>query len=104
MFFLQLPSQAQAQARYPELDNRDWRNRSAQLPAPAEERSWEAIRDRDFGVKLDPRQQDANQRNLQFARAQNSSNQGVIAICQVSNISSNRCLFDFIGGIAAFFC
>ncbi|KAI3446726.1 hypothetical protein Pfo_003391 [Paulownia fortunei] len=73
----------QGQSRYSELDNRDWRNRSAQLPAPAEERSWEAIRDRDFGVKFDPRQQDANQynkqdqMNSQFARAQFSSNQGV---------------------------
>ncbi|KAK6126961.1 hypothetical protein DH2020_039298 [Rehmannia glutinosa] len=68
----------QAQSRYPELDNRDWRNRSAPLPAPAEERSWEAIRDRDFS-----RQQDANQynkqdqMNSQFGRAQFSSNQGV---------------------------
>ncbi|KAL6541089.1 hypothetical protein OROMI_024972 [Orobanche minor] len=66
----------QAQSRYSELDNRDWHNRSAQLPAPTEERSWEALRDRDFGVKFDTRQQDANQ-NSQFARAQGSPNQGV---------------------------
>ncbi|KAL0428074.1 UNVERIFIED_CONTAM: Eukaryotic translation initiation factor isoform 4G-1 [Sesamum latifolium] len=73
---------SQAQSRYSELDNRDWRNRSPQLPAPVEERSWEAKRDRDFGGRFDPRQQDANQYNKQdqinsqFARAQISSNQG----------------------------
>ncbi|GER39518.1 eukaryotic translation initiation factor iso4G [Striga asiatica] len=55
----------QAQSRYSEPDNRDWRNRSAQFPAPTEERSWEAIRDRDFGGRFDPRQQDANQFNKQ---------------------------------------
>ncbi|KAL2482865.1 Eukaryotic translation initiation factor isoform 4G-1 [Forsythia ovata] len=72
----------QAQGRYSETDNRDWRNRSAQSPVPAEERSWEAIRDRDFGGRFDSRQQDANQYNrqeqlsLQFARSQISSNQG----------------------------
>ncbi|CAA0814700.1 Eukaryotic translation initiation factor isoform 4G-1 [Striga hermonthica] len=69
----------QAQSRYSEPDNRDWRNRSAQFPAPTEERSWEAIRDRDFGGRFDPRQQDANQfnkqdqLNSQFSRV---SNQG----------------------------
>ncbi|PIN17637.1 Translation initiation factor 4F, ribosome/mRNA-bridging subunit (eIF-4G) [Handroanthus impetiginosus] len=72
----------QAQSRYSEPDNRDWRNRSAQFPAPTEERSWEAIRDRDFGGRFDPRQQDVNQYNkqeqlnLQSGRAPNSSNQG----------------------------
>ncbi|GFP99872.1 eukaryotic translation initiation factor isoform 4g-1 [Phtheirospermum japonicum] len=65
----------QAQGRYSEQDNRDWRNRSAQLPAPAEERSWESIRDRDIGAKFDSRQQDANQ-NSQFTRTHISSNQG----------------------------
>ncbi|XP_051148388.1 eukaryotic translation initiation factor isoform X2 [Andrographis paniculata] len=70
-----------SQSRYSEQDNRDWRGRSAQLP-PTEERSWEAIRDRDYGTWFDPRQQDANQYNKQdqlnsqFARAQLSSNQG----------------------------
>ncbi|KAK6156627.1 hypothetical protein DH2020_010875 [Rehmannia glutinosa] len=70
----------QAQTRYSEPDNRDWRNRSAQFPAPAEERSWEAIRDRDFAGRFDNRQQDVNQYNKQeqfssqFGRA---SNQGV---------------------------
>ncbi|KAL0284041.1 UNVERIFIED_CONTAM: Eukaryotic translation initiation factor isoform 4G-1 [Sesamum angustifolium] len=73
---------SQAQSRYSELDNRDWRNRSPQLPAPVEERSWDAKRDRDFGGRFDPRQQDANQYNKQdqinsqFTRAQISSNQG----------------------------
>ncbi|KAL9151111.1 hypothetical protein ABFS82_11G031600 [Erythranthe guttata] len=76
-----LPSQAQT--RYSEPDNRDWRNRSAQLPAPVEERSWETIKDRDFSGRFDPRQQDGNQynkqdqMNSQFARSQFSSNQGV---------------------------
>ncbi|XP_057767205.1 eukaryotic translation initiation factor-like [Salvia miltiorrhiza] len=70
----------QLQSRYSELDNRDWRNRSTQLPAPAEERSWESVRDRDIGGRW---QQDANlynkqdQTNSQFARSQISSNQGV---------------------------
>ncbi|KAL2227967.1 eukaryotic translation initiation factor-like [Sesamum indicum] len=73
---------SQSQSRYSELDNRDWRNRSPQLPAPVEERSWEAKRERDFGGRFDPRQQDGNQYNKQdqinsqFARAQVSSNQG----------------------------
>ncbi|KAH6779366.1 MIF4G domain-containing protein / MA3 domain-containing protein [Perilla frutescens var. hirtella] len=73
----------QTQSRYSEPDNRDWRNRSAQLPPPAEERSWEAIRDRDIGGRFDPRQQDVNQYNRQeqlssqFSRAQISNNQGV---------------------------
>ncbi|KAL2249591.1 eukaryotic translation initiation factor-like [Sesamum indicum] len=73
----------QVQSRYSEPDNRDWRNRSAQVPAPTEERSWEAIRDRDFGGRFDPKQQDVNQYNKteqlssQFARTQISSNQGV---------------------------
>ncbi|KAL6534795.1 hypothetical protein OROGR_013470 [Orobanche gracilis] len=40
-----------------------------------QEKSWEALRDRDFGVKFDTRQQDTNQ-NSQFARAQVSPNQG----------------------------
>ncbi|GER46973.1 eukaryotic translation initiation factor iso4G [Striga asiatica] len=72
----------QSQSRYTEPDNGDWRNRSAQFPASTEERSWEAIRDRDFGGRFDPRQQDANQFNKQdqfnsqFSRAQISSNQG----------------------------
>ncbi|PIM98471.1 hypothetical protein CDL12_29052 [Handroanthus impetiginosus] len=76
-----------AQSRYSELDNRDWRNRSSQLPAPAEERSWDAIRDRDFSGRFDTRQQDANhynkqdQMNLQFTRAQISPNEGVIHLC-----------------------
>ncbi|KAL1553810.1 Eukaryotic translation initiation factor isoform 4G-1 [Salvia divinorum] len=70
----------QLQSRFSELDNRDWRNRSTQLPAPAEERSWESVRDRDLGGRW---QQDANQynkqdqTNSQYARSQISSNQGV---------------------------
>ncbi|KAL3642982.1 Eukaryotic translation initiation factor isoform 4G-1 [Castilleja foliolosa] len=61
----------QSQNRYSEPDQRDWRNRSAQISTPAEERSWEAKRDRDFGGRFDPRQQDVNQFNKQI-----SSNQG----------------------------
>ncbi|KAL2454647.1 Eukaryotic translation initiation factor [Abeliophyllum distichum] len=74
--------QNQGQSRYSEPDNRDWRNRSAQFPAPADERSWEVSRDRDSGGRFDSRQQDINQYNRQeqlssqFARAQISSNQG----------------------------
>ncbi|KAL1563521.1 Eukaryotic translation initiation factor isoform 4G-1 [Salvia divinorum] len=68
----------QLQSRFSELDNRDWRNRSTQLPAPAEERSWESVRDRDLGGRW---QQDANQYykqdQTQFSRSQISSNQGV---------------------------
>nr|DAD27478.1 TPA_asm: hypothetical protein HUJ06_028946 [Nelumbo nucifera] len=37
--------QPQSQSRYSEPDNRDWRGRSAQLPSPGEERSWETLRD-----------------------------------------------------------
>ncbi|CAI9779672.1 unnamed protein product [Fraxinus pennsylvanica] len=61
--------QNQGQSRYSQPDSRDWRNRSAQFFAPAEERSWE-------------RQQDTNQQykqeqlSSQFAKAQISSNQG----------------------------
>ncbi|KAL3629686.1 Eukaryotic translation initiation factor isoform 4G-1 [Castilleja foliolosa] len=62
----------QAQSRYPEQDNRDWHNRSAQLPASAE-----SIRDRDFDAKFDSRQQNANQ-NSQLTRQHISSNQGVV--------------------------
>ncbi|KAK9149862.1 hypothetical protein Scep_008619 [Stephania cephalantha] len=54
------------QSRYAEPDNRDWRGRSAQLPASGEERSWENIREN---------KQD--QLNSQFSRTQISSNQGV---------------------------
>ncbi|XP_073145337.1 eukaryotic translation initiation factor-like isoform X1 [Henckelia pumila] len=70
------------QSNYSKPDNRDWRNRSAQLPVLTEERSREAIRDREFG-QIDPRLQDVNQYSkqeqlsTQFGTLQNSSNQGV---------------------------
>lgn len=70
----------QPQSRYSEPDNRDWRSRSTQSPAPAEERSWESIRDREFSGRLDSRGQNANrqdQLSSQVARAEISSNQGV---------------------------
>ncbi|OVA11030.1 MIF4G-like [Macleaya cordata] len=75
--------QPQTQSRYSEPDNRDWRGRSAQLPASGEER-WDAPRDnKDFPGRSESRQQEANQfnrqdqLNSQFSRAQISSNQGV---------------------------
>ncbi|KAK4792331.1 hypothetical protein SAY86_022766 [Trapa natans] len=71
----------QSQGRFSEPDNRDWRGRSAQLPASGEERTWDNIREnRDFGPRSDSRQQDGNQfsrqdqQNSQFARAQISLN------------------------------
>ncbi|PKI70211.1 hypothetical protein CRG98_009403, partial [Punica granatum] len=71
----------QPQGRFSEPDNRDWRNRSAQLPSPGEERSWENIREnRDSASRFDSRQPDGqfsrqDQLNSQFARVQISSNQ-----------------------------
>ncbi|KAL3824650.1 hypothetical protein ACJIZ3_020679 [Penstemon smallii] len=63
----------QVQGHFTEPDNRDWRNRSAQFPAPADERSW----NRDFGGRFDPRQQDSKQYNKQEQwRSQFSPNQG----------------------------
>ncbi|XP_073149724.1 eukaryotic translation initiation factor-like [Henckelia pumila] len=72
----------QAPNRYSETDNRDWRNRSAQFSLPTDERSWEAMKEKDFGSNFDPRQQGVNQYkqeqlNSQFSKAQISSNQGV---------------------------
>lgn len=69
----------QPQSRYSEPDNRDWRSRSTQSPAPAEERSWESIRDREFSGRFDSRGQNANRQDQfssQVARAEISSNQG----------------------------
>ncbi|KAM5564652.1 hypothetical protein ABKV19_018963 [Rosa sericea] len=56
--------QPQLQGRYSELDNRDWRGRSGQLPASEEERN-------DFSR----RQGLNNQQDQQFARPQISGNQ-----------------------------
>ncbi|KAK2982638.1 hypothetical protein RJ640_007325 [Escallonia rubra] len=68
--------QNQLQNRYSEPDSRDWRGRSAQFSTPVEEKSWETIRDsRDYGANQYNRQ---DQLNSQFARAQNSSNQGAV--------------------------
>ncbi|KAL7165929.1 hypothetical protein ACSBR2_036739 [Camellia fascicularis] len=70
--------QPQSQNRYSEPDNRDWRSRTAQSPAPGEERSWETLRD---GKEFPGRTHEANLRqdqlNSQFSRDQISSNQGV---------------------------
>ncbi|XP_060210107.1 eukaryotic translation initiation factor-like isoform X3 [Lycium barbarum] len=64
---------AQSQGRYSEPDNRDWRNRSTQISAPLEERSWEALREnREFGGQYNWQEQ----LNSQFARAQVSANHG----------------------------
>lgn len=80
-FLFQVPNQPQG--RFLEPDNRDWRGRSAQIPASGEERSWENIREnRDFGS----RQQDGNQfsrqdqLSSQFTRSQISSDQMVIKV------------------------
>lgn len=74
--FLQPP--LQPQGRYSEPDNRDWRGRSAQFPNSGESK--------EVGGRFDSRQQEDNQfnrqdqLNSQFARAQISSNQGVISL------------------------
>ncbi|PQP98400.1 eukaryotic translation initiation factor [Prunus yedoensis var. nudiflora] len=71
----ELPTPPQSQGRYSEPDSRDWRGRSAPVPASGEERSWETLREnKESGNRFDYRQQEANQ--PQFARTQNSSNQG----------------------------
>ncbi|KAL5547552.1 hypothetical protein UlMin_002783 [Ulmus minor] len=56
------------QNRYSEPDNRDWRERSAKLPASGDERSWEALRDRQQEVNQFGR---PDQQNSHFSRAQN---------------------------------
>ncbi|KAI4377275.1 hypothetical protein MLD38_014934 [Melastoma candidum] len=74
----------QLQNRFSEPDNRDWRDRPAQVSPTGEERSWTRIRENgDFNGRFDARQQEAWQFNhpnrvtSQFARAQISSNQQV---------------------------
>ncbi|KAJ8421583.1 hypothetical protein Cgig2_013878 [Carnegiea gigantea] len=70
---------SQPQGRYSEPDNRDWRSRSAQISSPAEDKSWDSIRDREFAGRFDSRGQEPNRQDQissQFARAQISSNQG----------------------------
>nr|POE96244.1 eukaryotic translation initiation factor isoform 4g-2 [Quercus suber] len=53
--------QPQSQSRYYESDNRDWRGRSAQLPASGEERPWEAIQDnREYSNQFESRPQELN--------------------------------------------
>lgn len=53
--------QPQSQSRYSESDNRDWRGRSAQLPASGEERPWEAIRDnKEYSNQFESRPQELN--------------------------------------------
>uniref|UniRef100_A0A5B7AAW3 MI domain-containing protein n=1 Tax=Davidia involucrata TaxID=16924 RepID=A0A5B7AAW3_DAVIN len=89
---------SQSQSRYSEPDNRDWRDRSAQLPASGEERSWEALQD------------NKDQLNSQFARAQISSNQGVGATpvlikaevpwsARRGNLSENERILKTVKGI-----
>ncbi|CAH9086536.1 unnamed protein product [Cuscuta epithymum] len=61
--------QSQPQSRYAEPDDRDWRNRSAQLSAPQDERSWESIKEnKEIASRL-------GELNSQFGRAHISSNQ-----------------------------
>lgn len=65
----------QVQNRYSEPDNRDWRGRSAQLPANADERSWDNLKEnREFSNSSQVNRQD--QLNSQFSRAQISTNHG----------------------------
>ncbi|WVZ19437.1 hypothetical protein V8G54_006759 [Vigna mungo] len=56
--------------RYSELDNRDWRGRSGQLPASQDEKSWENLRDNSSQINRQ------DHLNSQFARTQISSTQG----------------------------
>uniref|UniRef100_A0A2P2MMB1 MI domain-containing protein n=2 Tax=Rhizophora mucronata TaxID=61149 RepID=A0A2P2MMB1_RHIMU len=72
----------QTQSRYSELDNRDWRGRSAQFPASGDERSWDSIREsRDLGAQYDSRQTEEtqfgrqDQLSSQFSRTQISPGQ-----------------------------
>ncbi|XP_058186080.1 eukaryotic translation initiation factor-like isoform X2 [Rhododendron vialii] len=68
--------QNQSPISYSEPDSRDWRGRSAPVPTSGEERSWETIREnREFRGQFNHQ----DQLNLQFARAQISSNQGARA-------------------------
>lgn len=54
----------QIQNRYSEPDNRDWRGRSAQPPANADERSWDNIKEnRDFGNTSQVNRQDQPRTN-----------------------------------------
>lgn len=79
-FTLQPPQQVQN--RYSEPDNRDWRGRSGQLPANADERSWDNLKEnREFGNASQVNRQD--QQNSQYGRAQISSNQGVKCMISV---------------------
>ncbi|XP_068651903.1 eukaryotic translation initiation factor-like [Aristolochia californica] len=81
--------QVQSQGRYAEPENRDWRGRSGQSAASADERSWETLRDsREHSGRSEPfgpnsRQQETNlynrqeQLSAQFSsRAQIASSQG----------------------------
>ncbi|XP_074280838.1 eukaryotic translation initiation factor-like [Silene latifolia] len=69
---------SQPQNRYSEPDNRDWRSRTAPISSPADERSWDTIRDREIAGRYDSKGVDNNrqgQLSSQFGRAQ-ISNQG----------------------------
>lgn len=67
-----LQLQVQSQTRYSEPDTRDWRSKSSPYSAPAEDRSWDALREnREFGGRQE-------QLSSQFARSQISPNRGVI--------------------------
>ncbi|KAF6176491.1 hypothetical protein GIB67_007874 [Kingdonia uniflora] len=60
--------QTPVQTRYAEQDNRDWRERSAQLPVSGEETSW--------NNKQGTNQFNRQEQNAQFSRSQMSSGQG----------------------------
>lgn len=72
LIYVILQVQIQSQTRYSELDTRDWRSKSSQFSSPADDRSWDALREnREFGGRQE-------QLSSQFARTQISPTQGVI--------------------------
>lgn len=65
--------QPQSYDRYSESDNRNWRGRSAQLPASEDDKSWEVARDnKEFLNRYE------SNNHQDSARGQISGNQGVI--------------------------
>ncbi|XP_065850551.1 eukaryotic translation initiation factor [Euphorbia lathyris] len=67
----------QSQSRYSEPDNRDWRNRSAQISAAGEERTWESLREnKDVAGRYDSGNQFNRQDQSQYARSQSNQSGG----------------------------
>jgi len=63
----QVQGQTQAQNRYAETDNRDWRARSAQPPSANEEKSWDNIREAKEAYTSSGRQQEQANRQDQLS-------------------------------------